>query len=105
MMVVDIKPIPIHAGSIRFYACKKGSKHSKSVSPAVKALEAEERARGFDRFETILQFSNTVAGHKARLIELLVDLRRQGHRIAGYGASGRANTMIQYYGINHDHLD
>jgi SAM-dependent methyltransferase len=105
MMVFDLKPIPIHAGSIRFYACKKGSKHSESVSPAVKALEAEERARGFDRYETFLEFSKTVAGHKAKLIELLVELRRQGHRIAGYGASGRGNTMIQYCGINHDHFD
>lgn len=105
MMVFDIKPIPIHAGSIRFYACKKGSRHSVSVSPAVKALEAEERARGFDRYETFLEFSNTVAAHRAKLIELLIDLRRQGHSIAGYGASGRANTIIQYCGINHDHLD
>jgi hypothetical protein len=32
-------------------------------------------------------------------------LRSQGHRIAGYGASGRANTMIQYCGIDRDHLD
>jgi methylation protein EvaC len=105
MMVFDIKPIPIHAGSIRFYACKKGSKHSGSVSPAVKALEAEERARGFDCYETFLAFSSTVAAHRTKLVELLVDLRRRGHRIAGYGASGRANTMIQYCGINHDHLD
>jgi methylation protein EvaC len=105
MMVFDIKPIPIHAGSIRFYACKKGSRHSGSVSPAVKALEAEERARGFDRYETFLQFSDTVAAHRAKLIELLEDLRRRGHSIAGYGASGRANTIIQYCGINHDHLD
>ena len=64
MMVFDIKPIPIHAGSIRFYACKKGGKHSASVSPAVTALEAEERARGFDRYETFLNFSNTVAAHR-----------------------------------------
>ena len=105
MMVFDIKPIPIHAGSIRFYACKKGSKHSGSVSQAVKALEAEERARGFDRYETFLQFSDTVAAHRAKLVELLDDLRRRGHSIAGYGASGRANTIIQYCGINHDHLD
>ncbi len=70
MMVVDIKPIPIHAGSVRFYACKKGSKHSGSVSPAVKALEAEERARGFDRYETFLEFSNTVAAHRAKLVGL-----------------------------------
>ncbi|SHH70892.1 class I SAM-dependent methyltransferase [Bradyrhizobium erythrophlei] len=105
MMVFDIKPIPIHAGSIRFYACKKGSKHSASVSPAVVALEAEERARGFDRYETFLAFSDTVAAHRDELIGLLRDLRGQGKRISGYGASGRANTMIQYCGINHDHLD
>lgn len=105
MMVFDVKPISIHAGSMRFYACKKGSKHARSTSPAVKALEAEERGRGFDRYETFLEFSNTVAAHRDRLVGLLAELRREGHRIAGYGASGRANTMIQYCGINHDHLD
>ncbi|MHB8270821.1 methyltransferase domain-containing protein [Bradyrhizobium sp.] len=105
MMVFDIKPVPIHAGSMRFYACKKSSKHGGSVSPAVKALEAKERARGFDRYETFVEFSSAVAAHRARLIELLGELRAQGCRIAGYGASGRANSMIQYCGINHDHLE
>jgi methylation protein EvaC len=105
MMVFDVEPISIHAGSMRFYACKKGSKRAGSISPAVKALEAEERSRGFDRYETYLAFSNTVAAHRDRLVSLLAELRREGHRIAGYGASGRANTMIQYCGINHDHLD
>jgi SAM-dependent methyltransferase len=105
MMVFDVEPVPIHAGSMRFYACKKRGKHGGSVSPAVKALEAEERARGFDRYETFLEFSSAVAAHRAGLIELLGKLRAQGCRIAGYGASGRANTMIQYCGINHDHLD
>lgn len=35
----------------------------------------------------------------------MTKLRRSGKRIAGYGASGRANTMIQYCGITQDHLD
>jgi methylation protein EvaC len=105
MMVFDVKSISIHAGSMRFYACKKGGKHGGSISPAVTALEAEERSRGYDRYETYLEFSNTVAAHRDRLVGLLAQLRRDGHRIAGYGASGRANTMIQYCGINHDHLD
>jgi len=105
MMVFDIKPIQIHAGSIRFYTCKKGSKYSGAVSLAVKALEAEERARGFDRYETFLEFSNSVAAHRAKLVTLLNELRSAGHRIAGYGASGRANTIIQYCGIGHDQLD
>jgi len=105
MMVFDIKPIPIHAGSIRFYVCKKGSKHSTSVSPAVKALEAEERANGFDRIETFQRFSDTVAAHRSELVGLLEKLRAEGKTIAGYGASGRANTMIQYCEIDHTHLD
>ncbi len=105
MMVFDIKPIPIHAGSIRIYACKKGSRHAAQVSPAVKALEAEERARGYDRYETYLAFSHAVAAHRDELIGLLNKLRAEGKRIVGYGASGRANAIIQYCGINHDHLE
>jgi len=32
-------------------------------------------------------------------------LKADGRTIAGYGASGRANTMIQYCGISHRHLE
>jgi methylation protein EvaC len=39
-----------------------------------------------------------------RLVELLERLRKKGRTIAGYGASGRANTMIQYCGITQHHL-
>ena len=60
MMIFDIKPIPIHAGSMRFYVCKKGGKYSKSVSPSVKELEAQERKLGFDRYETFSHFSKSV---------------------------------------------
>ena len=105
MMVFDIKPIPIHAGSIRFYAGKKGGKYSKSVSQAVKELEAEERACGFDRIETFQRFSDNVAARRDELVGLLEKLRSEGKTIAGYGASGRANTMIQYCEIDHSHLD
>jgi len=105
MMVFDIKPTPIHAGSMRFYVCKKGSRHSGAVSEAVVALEAEERRKGFDRVDTFLRFSQSVAAHRDELLALLNRLRSHGKRIAGYGASGRANTMIQYCGISHAHLD
>jgi hypothetical protein len=105
MVVFDIKPVPIHAGSMRFYVCKQGSLHASQVTPAVKALEAEERARGFDRVETYRRYSEKVAKHKVELVSLLQDLRNRGERIVGYGASGRANTMIQYCGIGHEHIE
>jgi methylation protein EvaC len=105
MIIFDIKPIPIHAGSMRFYVCKNGSRHSGSVSQSVKTLEAKERTKGYDRYDTFRRFSDEVHSHRASLTGLLDSLKRSGHRIAGYGASGRANTMIQFCGISHDHLD
>lgn len=105
MVIFDLKPIPIHAGSIRFYVAKKSSKHAQWISSAVMALEVAERASGYDRFETYELFANSVTKHRTDLVSLLEKLRRQGRSIAGYGASGRANTMIQWCGLDHTHLD
>jgi methylation protein EvaC len=104
MMVFDIKSVPIHAGSMRFYVCKNGSRHA-IASDAVKLLEAEEKTNGYDRYESFQRFSDNIAETRRALMQLLTDLKASGKRIAGYGASGRANTMIQYCGITHEHLD
>ena len=103
MMVFDVKPVPIHAGSMRFYVCRKGSAHA-NASPAVKALEREELTHGFDRAETFARFAADVAERKTELMALLDRLKEEGKSVAGYGASGRANTMIQYCGIDHEHM-
>ena len=105
MMVFDIKKVPIHAGSMRFYVCKKGSKNGCVVSPAVIQLQNEELAKGFNCPETFARFSTNIAERKTMLLALLNKLKKEGRTIAGYGASGRANTMIQYCGINRSHLD
>ncbi|MFC1536886.1 class I SAM-dependent methyltransferase [Pseudomonadota bacterium] len=105
MIVFDVKPVPIHAGSMRFYVCKKGSNRGSSVSPEVTALQNEELARGFHLPDTFVRFATDVAERKAALMALLSQLKGEGYTIAGYGASGRANTMIQYCGIDHSHID
>jgi hypothetical protein len=51
LMVFDVKPIPIHGGSMRYYVCKKGSAHAAGISPRVLALKEEELAKGFHRAE------------------------------------------------------
>lgn len=104
MMVFDIQQTQIHAGSIRFYVCKRGSRYAQP-SEAVRVLEAEERKKGYDRFETFKLFSEELMRMRTALMDLLRSLKVKGKRIAGYGASGRANTMIQYCGITHEQLD
>lgn len=105
MMVFDVKPVPIHAGSMRYYVCKKGSQRATSVSTRVAALRNEELASGYHLKETFLRFAEGVADRKKKLMDLLNQLKSEGKTIAGYGASGRANTMIQYCGIDHRYMD
>lgn len=105
LIIFDIKFTSIHAGSIRFYVCKRGSRHSQNISTSVTELEKQELEQGFNRYETYQRYSAQVAQHKHQLISLLEELRRQGARVIGYGASGRANTIIQYCGINHHHIE
>jgi hypothetical protein len=64
---------------------------------------AELRA-GFHQVETYLRFGSEVAKSKETLMDLLHSLKSAGKTIAGYGASGRANTIIQFCGIDHRHL-
>lgn len=105
MVIFDIKRIPIHGGSIRYYAAKEGSRHAKEISARVKALRKKEKELGYDKPQTYNHFASRVADKKEELMSLLAKLKKDGSRIVGYGASGRANTIIQYCGIGNEHID
>ncbi len=105
MTIFDVKPIPIHAGSMRYYVCKNTSKHANNISPRVNLLEQSERSKGFDKIETYSKFASAIESRKIGLMTLLEKLKKLKRRVYGYGASGRANTIIQYCGITHDHME
>jgi hypothetical protein len=72
---------------------------------AVLTLRERELAAGLDRIETYATFAEQVAESKRALLELLIGLRRQGKRVAGYGAPGKGNTLLNYCGIRTDFLE
>lgn len=102
LTIFDIKHVPIHAGSIRFYVAKKNSNRAKVISENVKLLEKEEKLKAYNKFESFKLFSKKVEDTKKKLIELLKKLKKEGKTVAGYGASGRANTIIQNCEITND---
>jgi SAM-dependent methyltransferase len=105
LMVFDLKRIPIHGGSIRYYACKPESRWARTVTNRVLRLRQEEAEQGLDRVETFRNFASDIAQRKRTLVGFLERLGRNGKRLAGYGASGRANTILQYCGITHRQMD
>lgn len=104
MEVFDIRRIPIHAGSMRYYVQNKRD-GGRRVTKAVRDLARAERKMGLDRRRTFERFSAYIHKVRKNLLALLGRLKRQGKRIAGYGASGRATAIMSFCGIDRRHLD
>jgi hypothetical protein len=104
LTVFDVEELPTHGGSLRVYA-RHLADDSKPVEPAVAKLLAEERAAGFDRLDHHLSFGPRVAAVKRALLDFLIEAKRQGAQVAGYGAPGKGNTLLNYCGIRTDFLD
>jgi SAM-dependent methyltransferase len=100
----DVEELSTHGGSLRLYAQHRGTgRHA--TAPAVNALAERERALGFDTMQAHADFSERVLETKWRLVEFLIEQRRAGKRIAGYGAPGKGNTLLNFCGIRRDLLE
>jgi hypothetical protein len=104
LTLFDVEEIPTHGGSIRIYARRKED-GSKPVGSRVGELRNRELSARFDRIETYSTFGEKVKESKRSLLEFLIQARRSGKRVAGYGAPGKGNTLLNYCGIRTDFLD
>jgi SAM-dependent methyltransferase len=96
----DVKRLEIHGGSLRLYI-----EPVENVTDTVKGLLADESRRGIDGMAMYGEFASRVAHVKDALMQILNDLKAQGKQIVGYAAAAKANTMLQYCGIDKNHLD
>jgi SAM-dependent methyltransferase len=103
MEVFDVEHVETEGGSLRVYAA-----HSPSPFPintSVGEFLERERADGLDRPETYLKFAKQPQMVKEKLREMLKDLKQQGKKIAGYGASAKGNALLQYCGIGSETIN
>ena len=103
LVVFDVDELASHGGSLRVYAQRRGTGHHR-VSDRVRDLAARERALGYDTLAAHTSFSARVINTKWRLLEFLIAARRNGKLVAGYGAPGKGNTLLNYCGIRNDLL-
>jgi hypothetical protein len=104
LTVFDVEELWTHGGSLRVWL-RHTDDASRPVGERVLALRRQEEAAGMGRLETYASFEGRVRETKRRLLELLINLKRQGKRVAGYGAPGKGNTLLNYCGIRTDFLD
>ena len=101
MEIFDVLRIPIHAGSIRVYTQNK-KKGKNKVEPTVKKLLELEKTQKTDQLDTLVKFGKDTYQKRNLLVKLVTNLKSQGKRIIGYGASGRATVHINLSKFNKD---
>ena len=104
MTLFDVEELSTHGGSLRIYGCHVEDS-SKPVTPRVTALREREISAGYLRLETYSRFAEQVKETKRKLLEFLIQAKRSGKHIAGYGAPGKGNTLLNYCAIRTDFLD
>ena len=102
--VVDVEELPSHGGSLRLHVAQAvGS--GRAVSARVHELAGREDAAGVTDLDAYSSFQERVEEGKRSLLTFLIDAKRDGKSIAGYGAPGKGNTLLNYCGIRTDFVD
>jgi hypothetical protein len=100
----DVEELPTHGGSLRIYACHNNDT-SKPVSARALVLKQREQQAGLTELTYYAAFDEQVKETKRKLLEFLIEAKRAGKSVAGYGAPGKGNTLLNYCGIRTDFLD
>jgi SAM-dependent methyltransferase len=103
LQLFDVEELPSHGGSLRIYACHAES--GREVLPSVAALIEQETQEGFLTPSFYQTFAPRVERTKHKLLEFLIQAKAEGKTVAGYGAPGKGNTLLNYCGIRTDFLD
>jgi SAM-dependent methyltransferase len=100
--LINVQRLPIHGGSLRLFAARRGAY---PVQPAVTALLAEEQAKGVASPRYYDDFGDRVRRIRDDLLKVLRELKSAGKSIAAYGASAKGSTLLNFYGLGADTLD
>lgn len=103
LRLFDVQELATHGGSIRMFLCHGDD--PRETKQSVHSMVALERSRGLDRIETYEAFGEQVRETKRKLLTFLIGAARSGKRVAGYGAPGKGNTLLNYCGIRSDFID
>jgi SAM-dependent methyltransferase len=99
--VVDVEELPTHGGSLRVWLAHQGA--TDPMASVAKVLAAEAEA-GLETLDAYAGFQQRAEATKHALMEFLLQAKRNGQRVLGYGAAAKGNTLLNYAGIKADLL-
>ena len=102
LRVVDVDELGTHGGSLRVHA--RPAEAAGEPEEQVKAVLAAEEAAGLHTVAGHAGFARAVFKIKSDLLGFLIAANAEGAVVAGYGAPGKGNTLLNHCGIRSDLL-
>ncbi len=102
MEVIDINHLEAHGGSLRYTVAHRGNRIVRDI---VEKQLLHEKNLGLTHPKTFEDFKNKCNNYKSDLITLLNNIKSDGFSIAGYAATSKSTTIMNYCGIGSNHLD
>ena len=100
LAVFDVQQLPTHGGSLRVFAQRIGGRHAPTAGlTALRKLEADAGVASGRFYSGFQRAAETV---KDDLVRFLLDARRDGARVAAYGAAAKGNTLLNFAGMRAD---
>ena len=104
LRLFNVELLPIHGGSLRIYCCHSECESYPLTNQVRERLRHEEKI-GIFTDQYYADFNENVRETKRRLLEFLIEKKREGKTIVAYGAPGKGNTLLNYCGIRQDFID
>jgi SAM-dependent methyltransferase len=104
LVLFDVEELSTHGGSIRIFG-RHDTDTKKAVTERVTQMREREIREGFKTLEHYGAFAEQVKETKRKILAFLIDAKRHGKTVVGYGAPGKGNTLLNYCGIRQDFLD
>jgi SAM-dependent methyltransferase len=101
LAVFDVEEIPTHGGSLRVFA-QRAASGNHPVSDRVADMLARETKAGLSTAKGYEGFQLRAEKVKDDFVSFLIDARREGKRVAAYGAAAKGNTLLNFAGIRRD---
>jgi len=104
LKIFDVEQLETHGGSLRIYAAHADDE-SQRDSGAVARVRDLELEAGLGSAAGYRDFDARVKEMKRALLAFLIEAKREGKKIAGYGAPAKGNTLLNYCGVRTDFID
>jgi len=103
LSVFDVEELPTHGGSLRVHA-QRSATGRRPVTAAVAAMLEREVAEGARTREYYSGFQQRAEKVKDDFLTFLIDAKRAGKKVVGYGAAAKGNTLMNFAGCRRDLL-